>query len=400
LESIFISQTNEVKGLDISNQVHYQGRVGVQQRVLPAYRARFFDYLDRSCERGISVFAGEPSKGESIGHTDSMGAAKHIEAKNWGFLHSTSAPYILWQVGLMKWLEDWDPDALIVELNARYLSNLQAMKWMHTRNRPVLGWGLGVPKFSREESGAGVFSRLLRGWWKEFIHACDAIIAYSKLGAQQYREFGFPAQRVFVAPNAVTPRPIALPSHRPPQFEGRPKVLFVGRLQFRKRIDNLLYACAGLAPELQPQLWVIGDGPACQEFQSLSREIYPLAEFLGAVRGEALQPYLAAADLFVLPGTGGLAVQEAMASGLPVIVAEGDGTQADLVRPQGVSGVGNGWLVPKNDISALEQALRAALSDAARLRKMGVESFRLVAEEFNLENMVAVFVHALRVVSG
>jgi glycosyltransferase involved in cell wall biosynthesis len=385
---------------DIANQVRYPGRVGVQQRVLPAYRARFFDYLEKSCARGLSVFAGEPSKGESIGHPGSMGAARYVGAKNWGFLHSTSPPYVLWQAGLMNWLEAWDPDALIVELNPRYLSNLKAMKWMHTTNRPVLGWGLGVPKFNREESETSLFWRLARPWWAEFIHACDAIIAYSELGAQQYRDIGFPPQSVFVAPNAVAPRPVGPRLRRPPQFEGRPKVLFVGRLQSRKRIDNLLYACARLPSELQPALWVIGDGPARQEFQSLSAQIYPLAEFLGAVRGEALQPYLAAADLFVLPGTGGLAVQEAMASGLPVIVAEGDGTQAEMVRPQGVSGVGNGWLVPKNDISALEQALRIALSDPACLRKMGAESYRLVAEEFNLENMVAVFVHALRMVSG
>jgi glycosyltransferase involved in cell wall biosynthesis len=223
-------------------------------------------------------------------------------------------------------------------------------------------------------------------------------VAYSKLGAQQYRDFGFLSQRVFVAPNAVASRPLGPPLPRSPRFEGQPKVLFVGRLQSRKRIDNLLYACARLAPGLQPELWIIGDGPARREFQSLSKEIYPMARFLGAVRGESLQAHLAAADLFVLPGTGGLAVQEAMASGLPVIVAEGDGTQADLVQPQEASGLGNGWLVPKNDISALEQALNAALSDAARLRKMGEVSFRLVEEQFNLENMVTVFVRALRVV--
>jgi len=387
-----------MNGSEIVNQVRYQGRVGIQQRVLPAYRGRFFDCLDKYCERGLSVFAGEPSKGESIGRTDSVGTARYVGAKNWGFLHSTSPLYVLWQAGLVKWLEDWDPDALVVELNPRYLSNLQAMKWMHARSRPVMGWGLGVPKFSHE--GSAVFSRWLRPWWKEFVNACDAIIAYSELGAQQYRDFGFPAQRVFVAPNAVTPRPVGPPLHRPPQFEDRPKVIFVGRLQSRKRIDNLLYACARLAPEMQPTLWIIGDGPARHEFQSLSKQVYPLAEFLGAIRGQALQPYLAAADLFVLPGTGGLAVQEAMASGLPVIVAEGDGTQADMIQPQRLSGAGNGWLVPKNDVNALEQTLRTALSDAARLRKMGAESFRLVAEEFNLENMVAVFVHALRVVSG
>jgi glycosyltransferase involved in cell wall biosynthesis len=398
LESILIGQAKKVNGLYVENEMSYQGRVGIQQRVLPAYRAGFFSYLNQSCERGISVFAGEPSKGESIGHTQPMRLNWYVKAKNWGLLHSTAPLYVLWQRGLMRWLEDWDPDVLIVELNPRYLSNLQAIKWMHAKNRPVLGWGLGVPKFAPEHIETAPFSKLLRGWWERFICSCDAIVAYSELGAQQYRDFGFPAQRVFVAPNAVASRPAGPPLPRPPQFDGPPKILFVGRLQFRKRIDNLLYACVRLAPDLQPELWIVGDGPARQEFQSLSEEIYPMAKFLGTVRGESLQPYLAAADLFVLPGTGGLAVQEAMASGLPVIVAEGDGTQADLVQPQRASGVGNGWLVPKNDIGALKRALEEALSDAARLRKMGEVSFRLVEEQFNLENMVAVFVHALTVV--
>ena len=92
------------------------------------------------------------------------------------------------------------------------------------------------------------------------------------------------------------------------------------------------------------------------------------------------------ADLFVLPGTGGLAVQQAMAYGLPVIVAQGDGTQDDLVRP------GNGWQVPPDDLPALQACLEAALADPARLRQMGAESYRIVRDEINVEQMVAVFV--------
>ena len=95
------------------------------------------------------------------------------------------------------------------------------------------------------------------------------------------------------------------------------------------------------------------------------------------------------ADLFVLPGTGGLAVQQAMAYGLPVIVAQGDGTQDDLVRP------GNGWQIPPDDLGQLAAALETALEDVSRLRQMGAESYRIVSEEINLERMVAVFVDAL-----
>ena len=78
-----------------------------------------------------------------------------------------------------------------------------------------------------------------------------------------------------------------------------------------------------------------------------------------------------------------------MSFGLPVIVARGDGTQADLVRPA------NGWQIPPEDDAALLSTLREALSDAARLRSMGAESYRIVSQEINLEKMVSVFVSAL-----
>jgi glycosyltransferase involved in cell wall biosynthesis len=107
-----------------------------------------------------------------------------------------------------------------------------------------------------------------------------------------------------------------------------------------------------------------------------------------------LEPYFTQADLFVLPGTGGLAVQEAMAHALPVLVARGDGTQDDLVRPA------NGWQIAPDDYDELARALREALSDPLRLRLMGDESYRIVTEEINLESMVTAFVDALNTVEA
>jgi glycosyltransferase involved in cell wall biosynthesis len=78
-----------------------------------------------------------------------------------------------------------------------------------------------------------------------------------------------------------------------------------------------------------------------------------------------------------------------MTYGLPVIVSEGDGTQADMVRPE------NGWLIPANDKVALMAALEEALLDAARLREMGNNSFRIVQDEINIEQMVKIFIKVL-----
>ena len=54
---------------------------------------------------------------------------------------------------------------------------------------------------------------------------------------------------------------------------------------------------------------------------------------------------------------------------------------------------------PDEDFSALVNALQAALSDSAQLRRMGKESYRIVAEEINIEKMVGVFIEAVNTVS-
>jgi glycosyltransferase involved in cell wall biosynthesis len=169
--------------------------------------------------------------------------------------------------------------------------------------------------------------------------------------------------------------------------------LFVGRIQERKRIDILLRGCAALPPEIQPRLIIVGNGPALADLKSLAQRIYPQAEFVGSIHGKDLEPCFAQADLFALPGTGGLAVQQAMSHGLPVIVAQGDGTQDDLVGQE------NGWQVPQGDQDIFTTTLKTALSDISRLRKMGVESFRIVSEEINLESMVASFISILNEIS-
>ena len=223
--------------------------------------------------------------------------------------------------------------------------------------------------------------------WSSFINQFDAMIAYSQRGADEYAALGFPKEKIFVAHNSVSPRPDFSIPIRPATFNLQPSLLFVGRLQARKRIDSLIRACVEL--ESKPRLIIVGDGPEREKLQTLAKEIYASTEFVGAKHGTELKPYFEQADLFVLPGTGGLAVQEAMSYGLPVIVAKGDGTQDDLVREK------NGWQIEPENYAAFVSTMKEALSDLRRLREMGKESFRIVSEEINIQKMAEVFVQAL-----
>jgi len=360
--------------------IRFRGKLALQQRVLPNYRAPFFDLLASACDGGMSLITGLPRPVEGITVAKELKVAKYRPGNNVHLFGGNF--YLCYQTGLLDWLKEWNPDALIMEANARYLSTSSAVKWMRQRGRPVIGWGLGSPPVSG-------FRRRRR---LSFISQFDAMISYSQRGADEYAALGFPREKIFVAHNSVSPAPLHPLPARPPTFNPHPHILFVGRLQARKRVDYLLRACAQM--DSKPRLVIIGDGPERVTLETLAKVIYPSAEFIGSKHGAELRPYFAEADLFVLPGTGGLAVQEAMSYGLPIIVAQGDGTQDDLVREK------NGWQIPPDDFETLVFTIKNALSDVARLRRMGEESYRIVREEINLEKMVETFVKAVNSCTG
>ncbi len=361
----------------------FSGRIGIVQRVLPDYRAPFFNALGEAVPSRLAVFAGNPRPIEMINTVETLDYAQCFQLKN---LHLFKNQYYLClQRGLLSAVKAWAPDVLIVEANPRYLLTSSVVRWMHGQGRPVIGWGLGSPSLS------GAFSGLRQQQRARFINQFDALITYSQTGASEYACLGFPQERIFIAFNAVTPPPAhPLPTRPDPTTNAVRKLLFVGRLQERKGLHNLLQACAGLPLNIKPHLTIVGDGPARARLEELASEVYPRTVFTGSLYGEALEQQFRQADLFVLPGTGGLAIQQAMSFGLPIIAAEADGTQADLVR------IGNGWQIQPNDVNALQSALETALADLPALRRMGAESYRIVSEEVNLNQMVSTFIQAIQ----
>lgn len=109
---------------------------------------------------------------------------------------------------------------------------------------------------------------------------------------------------------------------------------------------------------------VVGDGPSSTSL----RAALPGAVFLGRRTGEDLARLFASLDMFVHTGpyeTFCQTVQEAMASGVPVI-APAAGGPLDLVD-HGRTGL----LVPPHDADAVQAAVGALAADAARAAAYG-----------------------------
>jgi phosphatidylinositol alpha 1,6-mannosyltransferase len=142
---------------------------------------------------------------------------------------------------------------------------------------------------------------------------------------------------------------------------------YVGRLATEKRVDLL----AGITRLAGVRLVIVGGGPAAAAL----RQQMPQALFLGERRGDELADIYASLDVFVHSGpyeTFGQTLQEAAASGLPVI-APAAGGPLDLVE-DGTTG----FLVPPSDADALTAAVRRLAADPDRRAAFGQAGRRKV----------------------
>jgi phosphatidylinositol alpha 1,6-mannosyltransferase len=178
--------------------------------------------------------------------------------------------------------------------------------------------------------GAGALSRAAWAWTRHLHSRADRTLAPSTAAMEDLAAHRIP--RVHKWGRGVDVTGFA-PSARDEDLrrawspEGKPIVGFVGRLAPEKHVERL----APLAHRDDLQLVIVGDGVDRVKLQTL----LPSAVFTGALYGEQLATAYASMDVFVHPGeheTFCQAVQEAMASGLPV-VAPNMGGPRDLVLP-------------------------------------------------------------------
>lgn len=178
--------------------------------------------------------------------------------------------------------------------------------------------------------GAGVMSRAAWAWTRHLHGKADRTLAPSTSAIENLTAHHVPrvhhwGRGVDVSGFVPSARDDALRTAWSPT--GKPIVGFVGRLAPEKHVERL----AVLARRDDVQLVVVGDGVDRKSLESLM----PTAVFTGALYGRALAAAYASMDVFVHAGeheTFCQAVQEAMASGVPVIAPDAGGPR-DLVTP-------------------------------------------------------------------
>ncbi len=229
---------------------------------------------------------------------------------------------------LVKVLRGFDPH--VVHLASPALlgyGGVRAARWLGVPTVAV--YQTDVPGFAASY-GIPMTARAAWAWFRHLHGLADRTLAPSSVTMESLVAHRFPrvhrwARGVDVLRFAPSARDEALRRQWSPQ--GKPVVGFVGRLAPEKHVERLI----GLAADDAVQLVIVGDGVDRIKLQSAM----PTAVFTGALSGDELAAAYASMDVLVHPGeheTFCQVVQEALASGLPVIAPDAGGPR-DLVTP-------------------------------------------------------------------
>jgi glycosyltransferase involved in cell wall biosynthesis len=307
--------------------------------------------------------------------------------------------------GLVTALRQGDYDAVIVMFGWGSVSSWLTFATAGTAGIPFMLYG----DSSFPEEPRGLLGGIRKTFLEELFHRTGAFLISGALNAEYYRFYGADPRRFFQVPWAVDNerfmRGAELSAEKRKELRGRlgigddrVVILFSGKLVDRKDPLTLLRAFEQLNARQRASVVFMGDGvlkPVLEKYaqdRAIEQVVFP-----GFINQQEIPSMYGLADIFVLPSTyepRGAVINEAMASGLPVVVSDRVGSIGDIVRPDD-----NALIFRAGDAAALSAALDRLMVDPDLRDRMGRRS-REIISTWSYHEDVQGILEALKFVSS
>lgn len=275
------------------------------------------------------------------------------------------------------------PDAVLV-FGYNYLTHYRYLYSRSGPRVPLLFRGDSHRLFAVRGWKAQLKSKFIRRVFRKF----SAFLYVGAANRDYFQFHGIPREQLFFCPHCVDNNRFCSESETAVECARQWKrelnipaqnrvILFAGKFEAKKRPRDLLEAFRRSRLR-DVSLLMVGNG----ELEVALRRDYQDANiYFAPFQNQSLMPrtYMAG-DVFVLPSYGGgetwgLAVNEAMCMGRPVIVSDHVGCSQDLVQNRK-----NGLVFPAGNVPALCEALHLAFADVERLKSWGVDGFNIIQD--------------------
>ncbi len=368
--------------------------VWIVQRYLAHYRIPVLDRLDaRLRERGARLrLLFDPERLE--GHPDTSraycdGTLRTLESRPFGLIR-------WYQPDLVGRIARERPAAVFVEGTPRITTNFRVPGACRSVGAKSFLWTKGHRELGR--AGGPLVDFFRAAFAKRF----SGLVCYGKSSRDDLVRIGVPAERITIAQNTIDTTRIfedraALEQAgrdlvRREGLEGKRIILYCSTMYPKKRQADLIEAWPQLREEFPDAVLVfVGGGQMLEEMRVKAKAVDPeRIRLTGRVPEGVDYHWIAACEVSVMCGGLGLAIQQAMAFGKPMVVADEPGADGEIVE-HGVTG----WRYPKGDVAALASTVAGILRDpagASRVAQVGMERVR---HEVNIDRMVDGFMAAL-----
>lgn len=367
-------------------------KVTIVQQTLPHYRIAFFEQLVAMPEYDITLILAKNS--EYVEGATKLSSESALSARIVHFTQKKVFNRLYYFPGLFTHLLRQRPRILVLQ-NMYYpwfvitIIPLIILKCLGIK---IMYWT--IPRLPKRH-----FYDILR---PIAFKPIDAFILYGEHGIPIIESYGVHSKKIFVAYNSIDTdhvlAAIERVRHTAPMRDPH-HIISMGRLIRSKKFDILLQAFRYVHKRIpDARLTLIGDGPEMNNLQRLTRkyQINQQVHFTGRIlNDEDKAPYLLSSSLLVLPGLGGLAINEAFCYNLPVICTAADGTEKQLVR-DGINGL---YCVSDNALDMAQKIIHI-LSDSALQKKMSANAYNTVRTKFTLPEMLNGFTNAIRSITN
>jgi glycosyltransferase involved in cell wall biosynthesis len=313
-------------------------------RYVTHYRVPFLEHLRGELDRrGIELVlvAGAPDPGDagdSKEHTAEVPWAHRIDNR-WIRLGGTR---LLWQpaFSLLR------PGDLVIvdQASSRLLNYALFLRQLRGRQRLAL-WGHGR---NFQQQGASRVGEAVKRFLSRRAHWW---FAYNRLSAEVVRTLGYPADRITDVQNAIDTRELirARAALTPEEVTAvrqelglpdRHVGVYVGGMYPEKRLDFLIAAAERIRERVPDfSLILIGAGQDAH-LAERAADAHPWVHYLGPRLGTEKVPFVAAADLLLMPGLVGLAILDSFALDAPIVTtADADHSPEIDYLEDGANGV-------------------------------------------------------------